>query len=120
MKTGISALFVAPLLLFACAHSTTGPGAGAAVSTVKGNVTQVNQVAQNVFQEMNIQPTQSSVKNSGTERELIGKQGDTTVTVKMNKAATATTKVEVDASKNAFQGKQDLAQQVLSRIVEAS
>jgi hypothetical protein len=105
-------------LLSACASSTTGPGAGAAEGTVKGSVDDINQKAQSVFQQMNIQTTASSIENSGNERRLVGKMGDSNITVQIDKADNATSNVKVDASKNVVSGQQDIAKNILSKIVQ--
>ena len=101
-----------------CASSTVGPGAGAAQGIVKGSVDDVNHRAQTVFQQMNIQVTGNSTKNSGNERQLLGKIGDTDVTVTMDNAPNSTTSVEVDASKNIVNGDRELAKEILSRIIQ--
>ena len=106
------------LLAAGCANSTVGPGAGAAQAVVKGNVNDVNQRAQAVFQKMNIQITGSSSKNSGNELQLTGKMGDNDVTVIMDNAPNSTTNIEVDAGKNLLNGNRDLAKEVLTRIVQ--
>ena len=103
-------------LLAGCASSTMGPGSGAAEGVVKGSVDQVSNQTQVVFQQMNIQMTGSSIKNSGNERQISGKLGDSDISVKIDNAG-STTSVSVDASKNAFNGNSDLAKDILNRIV---
>lgn len=101
-----------------CAGATFGPGAGTVQGMVKGTVVEVDQRVQTVFQQMKIQLTGNSMKNSGNERELTGMIGDTEVTVTMNNASNSTTTVEVQASKNIVDGKRDFAREVLNRIVQ--
>jgi len=108
------------LLFSACASSTMGLGAGATQGLIKGSVDNANQHAQMVFSQMNIQTTGSSVQNSGNERQLTGKLGDSNITVTMSAAPSSTTNVEVDASKNALSGNKDLAKTILNRIVQLS
>jgi hypothetical protein len=107
-----------PALFFACASSTMGPGAGAAESTVRGNVETVNQHAQNAFHEMNIRQTGTTTDENG--RTLKGKMGGEDVEVTMSPTSSTTTKVKVDVSKNLISGKQDVAQDILNKIVQAS
>lgn len=121
MKKGkLTSVFGAIVLLAGCASSTVGPGAGAAQGVVKGSLDDVSRRAQTAFQQMNIQTTGSSMKNSGAERELTGTLGDSKITVTMDTAGNSTTNVEVAASKNIVSGNQDLARQVLSKIVQQS
>ncbi|MBI3544697.1 MAG: hypothetical protein HY075_15615, partial [Deltaproteobacteria bacterium] len=56
--------------------------------------------------------------NSGNERQLTGKMGDTDVTITLDNAPNSTTNVEVNAKKNMVNGDRDLASQILSRIVQ--
>lgn len=113
--------FVGALVFVAgCASSTVGPGAGAAQALVKGDVKDVDQHAQQVFNDMKISQTGSAIKNQGNQRQLTGKYGDSDITVTMNKQSDSSTNVEVDASKNLVSGNQDLARQILSKIVEKS
>lgn len=112
--------FVLALVASGCASSTLGPGAGAAQSTVKGPIEEVTQHAQDVLREMNIQVTGNSTKNSGEERQLMGKMGDTDVTVTLDNAPNSMTSVEVDASKNLVSGNRDLAREILSKIIQKS
>ena len=120
MKIRQAALPALLLLFSACASSTMGPGAGAAEGVVKGSVDDVNQRAQNVFKQMNIQFVSSSIKKSGNERQLSGKMGDSDITITMDNATPSTTSIKVDASKNVVSGEQDVAKGILNRIVQQS
>lgn len=106
--------------LSACASSTIGPGSGAAESAVHGNVDQVSQRAQQVFQQMNIQSTGSSIANSGSERTLNGKMGGSDVAVRIDSTGASTSDVKVDVSKNFVSGQGDIAKEILNRIVQLS
>lgn len=112
--------FILSLIAAGCASAPMGPGSGVAQGNVKGSVTDTNQHAQTVFQQMNIQLTGSSIKNSGNERQLTGKMGDTDITVTIDNAPNSTSAVEVQASKNLVNGNKDLAKEILSRIVQQS
>jgi hypothetical protein len=101
-----------------CANSPIGPGSGTAEAVVKGSVDDVSQRAQSVLQGMNIPVTDNNSRNSGKERQLLGKSGDTDVTVTMDNAPDGTTHVAVEASKNVISGNKSLAQEILSRIVQ--
>ena len=103
-----------------CASSTSGPGAGTAASTVKGSVEVVQKRAREVFKDMNIQVTGDTVKNAGNERQLMGRKGDTAITVTINNDANSTSTVEVEASRNVMSGDRDLAHDILGRIVQMS
>ncbi len=113
-------LLVVLTALSGCAGSTVGPGAGAAQGVVKGSVDEVNRRAEAVLGQMNIQVTGSSTKNSGNERQITGKMGDSDVTITLDNAPNATTNVEVSAGKNLVSGNRDLAKEILSRIVQQS
>ncbi len=117
-KLAVLVLFIA--MLSGCASSTTGPGAGGAEGVVKGQVDHVSNQAQTVFKEMNIQMTGSSTKNNGNERQITGKLGDSDITVTVDNVSGSASNVKVDASKNMFNGDKNLAQQILTRIVQES
>lgn len=118
MKKKLAAFVVFLGMLAGCASSTQGPGAGAAEGVVKGSVDQVSNQAESALQQMKIQVTGSSTKNSGNERQIIGKYGDSDVTVTIDNAPGSTSNVKVDASKNVFNGDRNLAQEILLRIVQ--
>jgi len=118
MKKKLAAFTVLLGMLAGCASSTSGPGSGAAEGIVKGNVDHVDNQAHAVFQQMNIRVTGTTVKNNGTERELMGKVGESDVTVTIDNGPGSTSNVKVAATKNAFSGNRDLAQEILLRIVE--
>lgn len=118
MKKKLAAIAVLLGMLAGCASSTSGPGAGAAEGIVKGSVDHVDTQAQAVLQQMKIQVTGTSTKNSGTERQITGKLGDSDITVTVDKAQGSTSNVKVEASKNVLNGNQSLAQSILLRIVE--
>jgi len=118
MKKKLAAFALFLGMLAGCASSTSGPGAGAAEGIVKGNAVHVSNQAKAVFQQMDIHVTATSTKNSGNQRQITGKYGDSDVTVTVENAQGATSNVKVDASKNVFNGNQSLAQEILLRIVE--
>jgi hypothetical protein len=102
-----------------CASSTMGPGAGAADSTLKGSVNDTAQHTLNVFQQMGVQVTNDSIMNSGKSRELTGQMGETTIKVVMESTGTPSlTSVHVAASNNVVNGKKDIAQNVLDKLVQ--
>ena len=108
------------LMLTACASSTVGPGAGVAEAPVKGSVSNLNMRAQNVFQQMNIQSTGSSSANAGNEQQLTGRLGDSDITVRIDRQDANTSNVKVQASKNFVSGQQDVAKEILDKIVQQS
>lgn len=110
---GLFSLFVA-----GCASSSFGPGAGVTQGTVKGTVSMVDLRVQSVFQQMKIQLTGNSMKNSGNQRQITGKIGETEVTVTMDNSTNSTTTIEVQASKNVVDGNRDLAREILNRIIQ--
>lgn len=103
-----------------CASAPLGPTSGVAQGVVKGTVTEVNQDAQAVLQEMGIQVTGTATKDSGKEMQLTGKQGEINITVTIDDASATTSNVEVQASKNAVSGNKSLAEDILNRIVGRS
>ena len=114
----LTPIFALLLFIAGCANAPIGPTSGIAQGTVKGSVNEVNDRAQKVLQQMNVQITGSSIKQSGNERQITGKIGDNEVTVTMDVAPNSTTNVEVKASKNLVSGNKDLAKDILSKIVQ--
>jgi hypothetical protein len=124
IRAGLS--LASGLMLGSCFLFAAGAGAAGAIawtnrgatSAVDGSVDQVFARSAAVFRDMGINQTGESTEESGAKRKITGTKGDLDVTVEMNRASNATTKVEVYAQRNAVQWDKSFARDVLTRIVK--
>jgi hypothetical protein len=98
--------------------STAGNGGTGAAGEVKGNIHDINQRAQSVFKDMNIQMVSADTKDSGHQQMLGGTSGTENVTIDLTSTGADTTHVEVTAKKGTLSWDKDYAQSVLSKIVQ--
>lgn len=98
--------------------STVGNGGTGAVGEVKGNVQDIDQRAQSVFKDMHIQMVSADTQDSGHQRDIAGMSGEEKVSVLMISSGDNVTHVEVNAKKGVLGWDKDLANQVLSKIVQ--
>jgi hypothetical protein len=123
MKYSIIAL-LSLLTLSSVAQATsldnTVQGIQGAESNVKGSIADVNRTTQTVFKNMAIVQTGSKIENSGTDQTLVGKMGSSNVEVHMKQAANGQTHVDVTAKDGTFKWNKDVAQKVLSNIIQAT
>lgn len=108
-----------------CIAAAAAAGAGAGVyltsqgaeSTVPAPIARVADRARIVMQQMNIAPTGTQMNGDGSERELKGRTGETDVTIELEAQSDTTTRVEVTARDNLLEYDQDLARDIVERIV---
>lgn len=108
-----------------CVAAAAAAGAGAGVyltsqgaeSMVDAPVGQVADRARIVMQQMDIAPTGTQMNGDGSERELKGRSGETDVTIELEAQSDTTTRVEVTAKKNVVDYDQDMARDIVERIV---
>jgi hypothetical protein len=98
--------------------STVENGGTAVAGEVKGNVQEIDQRAQAVFKDMNIQLVSTDNKDYGHDQSLGGRSGDEDVSVNLTSSGDNTTHVQVVAKTGTIQWDKDYAQKVLSRIVQ--
>lgn len=121
-------LATAALLAFAtsgCVAAAAAAGAGAGIyltgqgaeSIVTAPIGQVADRSRIVMQQMNISPTGTEMNGDGSERELKGRTGETDITIELEAQSDTTTRVEVTARENPVDFDQDLARDILERIV---
>lgn len=111
--------------LTGCAVAAIGAGAGGGIAftergargDVKGKIEHVNEQAKAVLQEMNIQLTGNSMKDSGKEETLSGRTGGTEISVDMSQSTLDMTHIEVIVKEGTLKWNKDYAQKVLSKIV---
>ncbi|HEX7089543.1 MAG TPA: DUF3568 family protein [Longimicrobiales bacterium] len=112
-----------------CAALAVG-GAGAAAgvylesrgasSVVEGTPSQVAQTTEQVFADLGIRITERDYGDGdGGEIDIRGTNGDLDVDVDIEPQSANTSKVHVEAKKNAFRWDQDYARMVVERIVLA-
>ncbi|MFN2432067.1 MAG: DUF3568 family protein [Gemmatimonadota bacterium] len=123
----LAALLVAALLP-GCFLAAAGAGAGGAIyvtsrgaeSLVDASVNDVADAIEQTFAAEGIEVTKTETERGGDEREIQGQKGDLDVTVRFEREAPGTTKVEVTARENLAEWDKDYAKRVLQRIVERS
>lgn len=124
-RLGRLALLASSLSLSGCFLVAAGAGAAGAIAytnrgaaaSVEGTVDGLFDRSVAAFQQMNIAESGRSTEDNGTERKLVGKRGDTEVTVELERESATLTKVEVVAAKNLVDYDKELAREVLSRIM---
>jgi hypothetical protein len=89
-----------------------------AESTVAGSADQIDRRARTVFAAEGIPVTGSQMENGGDKRELKGHEGESDITVTMERQGPETTKVEVSARKSLVTWDKGYAQQLLAKIVQ--
>jgi hypothetical protein len=112
--------------LTGCAAAAVGAGAGGALyltsrgaeSIVNGSVGTVSQAVRSTFADLGIPVEETKTEEGGNEREITGKKGNLDVKVHWERETDSTTKVEVEARKNAAEWDKDYAKDVLGRIVK--
>ena len=112
--------------LTGCAAAAVGAGAGGALyltsrgaeSIVNGSVGTVSQAVRSTFSDLGIPVEDTKTEEGGNEREITGKKGDLDIKVHWKRETDSTTKVEVEARKNAAEWDKDYAKDVLGRIVK--
>ncbi len=118
-------LAITPIALSGCFLAAAGAGAAGAIaytnrgasSDVAGSVDQVFDRAVTAFGQNGVAETGRSTEDNGVKRRLIGKKGEQDVTVDLQRATDATTKVEVIARKNAVDYDRELAKTILNAIL---
>lgn len=118
-------LAVTPVALSGCFLAAAGAGAAGAIaftnrgasSDVAGSVDQVFDRAVAAFGQNGVAETGRSTEDNGIKRRLVGTKGEQEVTVDLQRASDATTKVEVIAKKNAVEYDKELAKAILNAIL---
>lgn len=108
-----------------CVAAAAAAGAGAGVyltsqgaeSLVEAPVADVAERSRIVMQQMEIAPAGTQMNGDGSERELKGRTGDTDVTIELEAQSDSTTRIEVTARDNLVNYDQDLAREIVERIV---
>ncbi|HEX7118209.1 MAG TPA: DUF3568 family protein [Longimicrobiales bacterium] len=113
--------------LAACAAAAAG-AAGAATGIyltsrgangiVEGTVADVTRRTERVYADMDITITEREYQETG-EVEIKGDRNGTQVNTEIEYETATTTEVKVEARENEFQWDQDLAREVVQRIVQA-
>lgn len=113
-----------------CAAAAVGAGAGAvgavvytdrgAEGNVNGTPADVNRRALAVFSQMGIKVKDTSTKDSGKEKKLVGQAGKRQVTVDIKSSGTDVSKVDVVANKGFMnvEWDKDYAKDVMTKIVQ--
>jgi hypothetical protein len=89
-----------------------------AESEVRGPIQEINQHTRNVFRDLGLSITGSSIQKSGAKLTLEGKKGDMDVQVQMSQVAQNETHVDVIAKEGTFKWNKDYAKKVLSEIIQ--
>ena len=89
-------------------------------SDVKGSITDVNKRIENAFKQLGIQSTGSHVESSGNKQTITGKSGNTDVNIQLTPTGANQTHVIVTAKQGAVSWNKDLAQQILSKIIQST
>jgi hypothetical protein len=92
----------------------TSRGASGAAPGMAGDVAQRTE---DVFEEMDIEVTADRMERAGDERALEGRIGDTDITVEIEQRTDDTVWIDVSARTGALTWDQDLARQILEKIV---
>ncbi len=112
----------------ACAAAAAGAAAGAATGiyltsrgasgVVEGSVADVARRTERVYADMGITITEREYEEDG-EVEIKGERGGTDVNTEIEVETANTSEVKVEARKSEIEWDQDLAREVIQRIVQA-
>lgn len=89
-------------------------------SDVKGSIADVGTHTQNVFKELGIQQSGVNSENFGAKQTFQGKKGNMDVVVQLTRSSNDQTHAIVTAKQGTLSWNKDFAQQILSKIIEAS
>lgn len=125
MLSGLALPAVLALAASGCLAAAAAAGAGAGVyltsqgaeSIVDAPIARVAERSRIVMQQMDIAPTGTQMNGDGSERELKGRTGDVDVTIELEAQSDSTTRLEVTARDNLVQYDQELAREIVERIV---